>query len=99
MYPAIEARLVQGDSITQTWQFVATGNAELGFVAASQLIKDGQPLGGSQWAVPTELYTPIRQDAVLLKHGANNPAATALIEYLKGEKAAGIIRSYGYALH
>lgn len=99
VYPAIEARLVQGDSITQTWQFVATGNAELGFVAASQLIKDGQPLGGSQWAVPTELYTPIRQDAVLLKHGANNPAATALIEYLKGEKAAGIIRSYGYALH
>jgi len=99
VYPTVESRIVQGDSITQTWQFVATGNAQLGFVAASQLIKDGQPLGGSQWVVPTELYTPIRQDAVLLKHGADNPAAKALVDYLKGEKAAGIIRSYGYALH
>jgi molybdate transport system substrate-binding protein len=99
VYDTVAPRLVQGDSITQTWQFVATGNAELGFVAASQLIKDGQPLAGSRWVVPTDLYAPILQDAVRLKRGADNPAAAALVDYLKGEKAAGIIRSYGYALH
>jgi len=76
---------------------VATGNAELGFVAASQLFKDGQPLAGSRWKVPHTLHTPIRQDAVLLKAGADNPAATALVEFLKSDAALAIIEGYGYA--
>ncbi|QID19497.1 molybdate ABC transporter substrate-binding protein [Nitrogeniibacter mangrovi] len=95
----LEARIVRGENIAQAWQFVATGNAELGFVAASQLFRDGQPLGGSRWDVPTGLYTPIRQDAIMLRRGADNAAATALIAYLKSDAAAKIIQAYGYGLH
>ncbi|WP_153110713.1 molybdate ABC transporter substrate-binding protein [Propionivibrio limicola] len=89
---------VQGDNITQTYQFIATGNAELGFVALSQVYKDGKLAPGSAWMVPSLLYTPIRQDAVLLAKGRNKPAATALADYLKSDKAKAIIKSYGYDL-
>ncbi|UCV12660.1 molybdate ABC transporter substrate-binding protein [Dechloromonas denitrificans] len=94
----VQARVVQGENITQTHQFVSTGNAELGFVALSQVFKDGTLTGGSAWIVPARHYSPIRQDAVLLNKGRNNPGAVALIGYLKGEKARGIIRSFGYEL-
>lgn len=94
---ALTPKLVRGENIAQTWQFVATGNAELGFVAASQLFKDGKPLGGSRWVVPGALHAPIRQDAILLRQGATNPAAQALIDYLKSDAAQRIIRAYGYA--
>jgi molybdate transport system substrate-binding protein len=93
---ALQGKLVEGQSITQAHQFVATGNAELGFVALSQVFKDGQLSSGSAWRVPAELHTPIRQDALVLKKGEHNPAAAALILYLKGSKAAAIIQSYGY---
>ncbi|MDM8349003.1 molybdate ABC transporter substrate-binding protein [Pseudomonas sp. sp1636] len=95
---ALKGKLVEGQSITQTLQFVSTGNAELGFVALSQVYQDGQLSSGSAWIVPEELYQPIKQDALLLKRGANNPAAHALLEYLKGPQAALIIESYGYKL-
>ncbi|MNF27611.1 Molybdate-binding periplasmic protein precursor [compost metagenome] len=95
---ALQSKLVEGQSITQTLQFVSTGNAELGFVALAQVYKDGQISSGSAWVVPVELYEPIRQDALILKRGENNPAATALVEYLKGPQAAEIIRSHGYQL-
>ena len=91
-----KARFVQGENITQTYQFVATGNAELGFVALSQVVKDDKLASGSAWVVPSNLHDPIRQDAVLLAPGARNPAARALLEYLKSEKAKALIRSYGY---
>ena len=91
----LEPRFVKGESIGQTYQFVASGNAELGFVALSQVLKDGR-IPGSSWIVPQDLYSPIRQDAVILAHGRDNPAAASLLEYLKGEKARAIIRSYGY---
>ena len=93
---AVQGKLVEGQSISQTYQFIATGNAELGFVALSQVYKDGQLNGGSAWRVPAELHTPIKQDGLLLKKGVHNPAAVAFIEYLKGAKATAIIRSYGY---
>ena len=93
---AVQGKLVEGQSISQTYQFIATGNAELGFVALSQVYKDGQLNGGSAWRVPAELHTPIKQDGLLLKKGVHNPAAMAFIEYLKGAKATAIIRSYGY---
>ncbi|WP_415753970.1 molybdate ABC transporter substrate-binding protein [Pseudomonas leptonychotis] len=93
---AVQGKLVEGQSISQTYQFIATGNAELGFVALSQVYKDGQLNGGSAWRVPAELHTPIKQDGLLLKKGVHNPAAAAFIEYLKGAKATAIIRSYGY---
>lgn len=89
---------VQGENIAQTHQFVSTRNAELGFVAYSQVIKNGEIGGGSGWVVPSSLYDPIRQDAVLLARGRNNPAAAALMAYLKGEKAQAVIKSFGYEL-
>ncbi|HYQ39281.1 MAG TPA: molybdate ABC transporter substrate-binding protein [Pseudomonas sp.] len=95
---ALQARVVQGENIAQTYQFVASGNAELGFVALSQIYKDGKVDSGSAWIVPAELHTPIRQDAVLLARGKDNPAAKALVDYLKQPKAVALIRSYGYAL-
>ena len=95
---AIKDKLVEGQNITQAHQFIATGNAELGFVALSQVYKDGQLSSGSAWMVPAQMHTPIKQDALILKKGEHSPAAAALTEYLKGEKAAKIIKSYGYQL-
>jgi molybdate transport system substrate-binding protein len=89
-------RLVTGESIAQAYQFVATGNAELGFVALSQVTLPGKKAMGSMWRVPENLYTEIRQDAVLLKPGAGQPAALALLEFLKGETARQIMREHGY---
>lgn len=92
-------KLVTGQSIAQAYQFVITGNAELGFVALSQVQVQapGQPRAGSAWVVPAELHPPIRQDAVLLKAGAANPAAAALLAYLKTEPARALMREHGYS--
>lgn len=98
IHDALQPKFVQGDNITQTYQFIASGNAELGFVALSQVFKDGKLSAGSSWMVPSDLYSPIRQDAVVLAKGRNKPAATALADYLKGSKAKAIIKSYGYEL-
>ncbi|MNG81286.1 Molybdate-binding periplasmic protein precursor [compost metagenome] len=95
---ATKAKLVEGQNITQAFQFVSTGNAELGFVALSQIYKDGKVENGSAWVVPSSLHEPIRQDAVILDKGKNNPAAKAFIEYLKSPKAAALIKSYGYEI-
>ena len=92
----ITPRIVQGENISQAHQFVVSGNAELGFVALSQVYKDGKLSSGSMWSVPANLYQPILQDAVLLAKGRDKPAATALLAYLKGDKARAIIKSYGY---
>jgi molybdate transport system substrate-binding protein len=89
-------KIVQGENIAQTHQFVATGNAELGFVALSQVYKDGKIATGSAWIVPTTLHTPLRQDAALLEKGKDKIAALALLKYLQGDKARAIIKSYGY---
>lgn len=94
----LRGRVVQGENITQAHQFIATGNAELGFVALSQVFKDGKVSSGSAWIVPVDYYEPIRQDAVILAKGKDNPAAKALADYLKGPKAVAVIRSYGYEL-
>ncbi|APQ13295.1 molybdate ABC transporter substrate-binding protein [Pseudomonas oryzihabitans] len=93
---AVQAKLVEGQSITQAYQFVATGNAELGFVALSQIYQDGKLKEGSAWIVPADLYQPIRQDAVLLAPGKDQPAAKALLAYLKGPQAAAVLTAYGY---
>ncbi|AKK00895.1 molybdate ABC transporter substrate-binding protein [Pseudomonas sp. MS646] len=92
----VKGKIVEGQNITQAYQFVSTGNAELGFVALSQIYKDGKVTGGSAWIVPAELHDPIKQDAVILSKGRDNPAAAALVDYLKGPKAAAIIQAYGY---
>ena len=95
LYDTLQPKIVQGSTITQAFQFVDTGNAELGFIALSQLAGNQ---GGSRWMVPQDLYTPIRQDAVLLKKGAGNAAATAFMAFLKGPEARAIIEKYGYVI-
>ena len=94
----LQPKLVMGENIGQTYQFVHTGNAQLGFVALSQVMKDGKITKGSAWRVPAEMHTPIRQDAVVLERGKANPAAAALVTYLKSDAARAVIRSYGYGI-
>ena len=94
---AVRPRFVQGESIAQAYQFVASENAQLGFVALSQVFADGRITSGSGWVVPAELHAPIRQDAILLDKGRDNPAAAALMRYLRSDKARAIIRSHGYS--
>jgi molybdate transport system substrate-binding protein len=89
---------VQGESVAQAYQFVASGNAALGFVALSQVWQDGRLRTGSAWLVPHDLHSPLRQDAVLLVRGQSNPAATALLAYLRSDKARTVLRSFGYEL-
>lgn len=91
-------KFVLGENIGQAYQFVATQNVPLGFVALSQVYADGHLTQGSAWVVPASLHRPIRQDALLLGRGQGKPAAQALLAYLRGEKARTIIRSYGYDL-
>ena len=95
---AVQARLVVAENITQAHMFVVTGNAELGFVALSQVLKDGKVAEGSAWIVPANLHQPIRQDAILLDKGRGKPAAEAWRNYLKGDKAKAIIKSFGYEI-
>lgn len=94
----ISAKIVEGANITQTFQFVSSENAQLGFIALSQVYENGKIKEGSGWVIPQSLHAPIKQDAVLLTSGKNNAAAAAFLKYLQSEKAKAIIRSYGYAL-
>ena len=94
----LEPKFVQGESIGQTFGFVSSGNAELGFVALSQVWENGRLKSGSAWIVPAELHSPIRQDVVLLARGKDNAAAAALMAFLKSDAAKAVIRSFGYDL-
>jgi molybdate transport system substrate-binding protein len=93
---AAAPRLVTAESIAQAYQFVFSGNAEVGFVALSQVAVPGKPVVGSYWLVPQDLHGEIRQDAVLLKAGERNPVAAALLAYLKSDAAKQLIRDFGY---
>jgi molybdate transport system substrate-binding protein len=94
----VQSKFVLGENLPQAYQFVVSGNAELGFLALSQIIKDGKMIDGSVWKIPADRHTPIRQDAVMLSRAKDNPAAVALIDYLKSEKARTIIQAFGYGL-
>jgi molybdate transport system substrate-binding protein len=98
VYDSVQPKLVEAENIAQAHQFVVSGNAEIGFVALSQVYKDGKIGEGSAWIVPANLYSQIRQDAVVLDKGKGNAAAGALVKYLKSDKARAVIRSYGYEL-
>jgi molybdate transport system substrate-binding protein len=93
---AIEPKLVTGESVGQVFSMVATGNAELGFVALSQIFENGKLKSGSAWVVPDSLHSPIKQNAILLSRGQSNPAAAALLAYLATDKAKAVITSFGY---
>ncbi len=92
----LAAKLVTGESIAQAYQFVATGNADLGFVALSQVAIPGKPAPGGFWRVPARLHDPIRQDAVLLKSGESSAAAAALLAWLRSPGAKSVIQAWGY---
>lgn len=94
----IRPKIVEGSNIAQTYQFVFSENASLGFVALSQVYEDGKLKQGSGWIVPNSMYSPIRQDAILLNPGRDNPAAIALLSYLQSEAAKAVIRKFGYKL-
>ncbi|MFP8779794.1 molybdate ABC transporter substrate-binding protein [Hydrogenophaga sp. RWCD_12] len=96
VYDALTPKVVTGETIAQVYQFVASGNAQLGFVALSQVLKDGK-VEGSAWIVPADLYTTIRQDVVLLTPGKDKAGPVALLKYLQGAKAQAVIKAYGYA--
>jgi molybdate transport system substrate-binding protein len=95
LWDELQPRLVRGENIAQTFQFVATGNAELGFVARSQLLTPGREFAGSGWTPDPSLYPPIEQQAVLLRDSA---AGHTLMEFIRGDEAAAILRSHGYDL-
>lgn len=95
----LEPKFVMGENIGQTYQFVDSGNADLGFVALSQITRDNKLIKGSMWQVPDKLYTPIRQDAVLLVNGKDSAAARQLLAFLKSEAAIRIIKTYGYGVN
>jgi molybdate transport system substrate-binding protein len=97
VYDSLLPKIVTAENIVQAHQFISSGNAELGFVALSQVLKDGK-IEGSFWLVPANLYKSIRQDAVILEKGKGKPAADALMNYLKADKAKAIIKSFGYEL-
>jgi molybdate transport system substrate-binding protein len=98
LYDQLKPLFVLGENIAQTQQFISTGNAELGFLALSQVIDNGKISKGSGWIVSADKHKPILQDAILLKTGAENPAAPALMQFLKSPEAVAIIKKYGYDL-
>ena len=93
---AVEPKIVMGENIAQTYQFVDSGNAEIGFVALSQVMTDGAINKGSGWIVPENMHDPISQDAVVLQSGAGNPAISELFAFLRGGKARAVIHDFGY---
>jgi molybdate transport system substrate-binding protein len=95
VYEQLAPKIVQGNNINQTFQFVQTGNAEVGFIALAQVVNNNE---GSRWVVPEDLHDAIRQDAVLLNKGSDSEAAKAFVEFLKGPEAAAIIKEFGYGI-
>ena len=92
----LRPNFVQGENIAQTYQFITSGNAELGFVALSQVSRDGRVPEGSAWIVPAALHAPIRQEAVLRAPGKGKAAAGAWLRYLQSDPAKAVIRAFGY---
>lgn len=91
----LQPKIVMAETVVQAYQFVKSGNVKLGFIALSQILKDGQ-VEGSAWIVPNSLYKPIRQDAVILENGKDKPAALSFVQFLKSDATKALIKSYGY---
>lgn len=98
LWKTLQSRLVQGEDIAQTFQYVVSGNAELGFVALSQILDPRVKGTGSWWEIPRGWYEPLKQDAVLLNPGQNNPAAREFLDYLKRSRAQEILKRYRYGI-
>ena len=96
LWQSVKARIVEGEDIGQTFQFADSGNAELAFVALAQVQDPYRPTGGSYWIVPSDLYPPIDQQAVLLKRAKDNSAARAFLKYLRSPAAMAVMHHFGY---
>lgn len=96
LWAGVQNKLVRGENISQTYQFVATGNAELGLVALSQVMRDGKINTGAGWIVPANLHDPLKQAALLLSSAKDKAAAQAFLDFLRGKTAAGVMRGFGY---
>lgn len=94
----VKPKIVEGANIAQTFQFVFSENADVGFVALSQVYENGKLKQGSGWLVPTSMYAPIKQDAILLNPGRDNPAALAFMKYLQSDTAKRVIQNFGYEI-
>jgi len=94
----IQSRLIRGENISQTLQFVVTGNAQIGFISLSQLNSSKGSLGGTFWLVPLSLHEPIQQQAILLKRAKSNHVAREFLKFIKSKKGQKIIKSYGYSV-
>lgn len=95
---SLAPKLVEGNNILQTFQQIQTGNAELGFVSLSLIYHQGHYAPGSYWRVPASLHAPLEQQAILLKHGADNAAAKDLLHYLQTPAARAIMQAHGYLI-
>lgn len=95
VYQQAKPKIVFGNSISQAYVFTQTGAADIGMVALSEIYKKTD---GSRWVVPNNYYSPIMQDAILLKRAQNNKAAIDYINFLKSSAAKNIIKSYGYGI-
>ncbi|MDO8263037.1 MAG: molybdate ABC transporter substrate-binding protein [Gallionella sp.] len=98
MWNAMQGRLLRGEDVAQAYQFVATENSELGFIALSQIMRNGKVSEGSWWLVPPEMYKPLRQSAVMLSGAKDQAAAQAFLAFLRSEKAVAVMRGFGYEL-
>jgi molybdate transport system substrate-binding protein len=98
LWDKLASKIVMGENIGQAHSMVATGNAELGFVALSAVLNPKKPSEGSHWIVPQDMFEPIRQDAILLNAGNGNAAATAFLDFLKSPEAHAVIENYGYGV-
>jgi len=96
LWDGLQPKLVMGENLGQTSGFLESGNAEVGFIALSQVLDDKLKGKGSRWDVPASLHEPLRQDAVLLAKGEKNAAAVSLVEFMHGPKAKAIVERYGY---
>lgn len=98
LLPKLKSKLVYGESVGNAFQYVATGNAEIGFIALSQVVDPQSPLfeKGAYWQIPQQDYQPIKQGAVMLKRGQKNPAAKEFMAFIKTQAATEIIKRYGY---
>ncbi len=98
LWDSLQSQIVMGESLGQTMGFIESGNAQLGFVALSQVLDPKIKGQGSRWDVLTNLHEPIKQDVILLTKGKDNVAAKALLEFMSGPQAKKIVEHYGYEL-
>lgn len=96
VWELLKPKFVYGESVAQAYQFAVSGNAELAFVALSQVMDAKRPISGNYWRVPASLHAPLKQSAVLLKQGSSNDSAKAFLRYLQSGEARAVMATYGY---